>query len=156
MAEVKWIVMHSEEASTARSAARWFADPDSNGSAHLCVDDKECYRTLPDDMIPWGAAGANTNGLHIEQAGFAAWKKWQWLKHRRQLNRSAFKAARWCKRYRIPARFVKADDLRAGRAGITTHAEVSKAFGGDHTDPGRGWPRRRFIRKVRRYLREMK
>jgi hypothetical protein len=37
--------------------------------------------------------------------------------------------------YRIPTRNVAAKQLRAGRPGITTHAECSKAFGGDHSDP---------------------
>lgn len=162
--DIKWIIMHDEEASTARSAAAWFAvtsppPPEGrgpSGSAHLCVDDVECYRTLEDMEIPWGAPGANTNGLHIEQAGFAAWKKWQWIKHKRELNRAADRAARWCVKYNIPPHFLKAADLKAGRRGISTHAEVTKAFGGTHTDPGLFWPRRRFMRKVRRRVAAIK
>jgi len=153
---IKWIVLHDEEAWTARGAAAWFANHASQGSAQLCVDDKECYRTLSDLDIPWGAPGANTNGLHIEQAGFAAWKKWQWLKHRRQLNKVADRVAHWCVRYNIPPRFVDASELRAGKKGVTTHAEVSKAFGGTHTDPGFFYPRRRVMRKIRRRVAEIR
>jgi hypothetical protein len=44
--EIIWIVLHDEEAATARAAAAWFQNPRSGGSAHLCVDDNECYRCL--------------------------------------------------------------------------------------------------------------
>lgn len=153
--------MHDEEAASARSAAAWFANPNMpprgpGGSAHLCIDDVECFRTLEDSQIPWAAPGANTNGLHIEQAGFAAWKKWQWLKHKRELDRAAKRAAHWCVKYNIPPKFRKAGELLAGKKGITTHAECTKAFGGTHTDPGFFWPRRRFMRKVRREVRRIK
>src|SRR4051794_36487021 len=73
---VKWIVLHDEEAPTARSAAEYFKSKDSGGSAHICVDDLNCYRCLANDTIPWGAAsafGANTHGFHIEMAGYARW-----------------------------------------------------------------------------------
>lgn len=158
---IKWIVVHDEEAANARSAAQWFANPNMPprgpaGSAHLAVDDIECYRCLDDSQIPWGAPGANTNGLHIEQAGFAAWKKWQWLKHKRQLDRVAYRVALWCVKYNIPAHFCNADDLVTGRKGITTHAQVSKAFGGTHTDPGLFYPKRRLMRKVRRDIKKIK
>ena len=153
---IKWVILHDEEAATARSAAAWFQNPDSAGSAHLCVDDHECYRTLSDSVIPWAAPGANTNGLHIEMAGFAAWKKWQWLKHKRMLDRSADRVARWCVKYDIPPRFLNPGELAAGRKGISTHANVTKAFGGSHTDPGLFFPRRRFMRKVRRRVAELK
>jgi N-acetylmuramoyl-L-alanine amidase len=162
---LRWVVLHDEEAPTARGAAQWFRSHDSRGSAHLCVDDLECYRSLPDTRIPWGAAstiGANTRGLHIEQAGFARWgvALW-WGKHRRTLDRAAAKTAGYCHRYKIPAVFVDANGLLAGRRGITTHAEVSKAsrrqdpahaWRYTHTDPGPFWPRRRFLKLVRAHL----
>lgn len=159
---IKWIILHDEEAPTARSAAAWFANPRACGnggpcgSAHLAMDDKECYRTLSDSIIPWAAPGANTNGLHIEMAGFAAWKKWQWLKHKRMLDRAADRVARWCVKYDIPPRFLSPSELKAGRKGISTHANVTKAFGGSHTDPGLFFPRRRFMRKVRARVAELK
>lgn len=149
---IKHIVMHSTEGSTARAAASWFQNPLSKGSAHICVDDTTCYRTLEDSDIPWGAKGANYSGFHIEQAGFAKWTTYIWSKtHRKTLNRAAFKAALHCKRYGIPIRFVKADGLKLGVAGITTHVECTIAFGGSHTDPGVGWPRTLFMGLVRSY-----
>lgn len=149
--DVIWIVMHDEEAKTAAAAASWFANPKSAGSAHICTDDNVCYRTLDNDETPWAAPGANTKGFHIEQAGYAAWSAVIWKSHMKALNRAAFKAAYHCHLFNIPPRFLWAADLKAGKKGITTHAECTKAFGGSHTDPGKGWPRRLFLQRVRYY-----
>ena len=152
LSAIEHVVMHSTEGGTARGAAAWFQNPASKGSAHLCVDDVVCYRTLEDNEIPWGAKGANFSGFHIEQAGYASWTSYIWSKtHRKTLNRAAFKAALHCKRYGIPTRFVSASGLKLGVAGITTHAECTKAFGGNHTDPGFGWPKNLFISLVKGY-----
>ena len=58
LSQIKWIVLHSEEAKTAASAAAWFKNVNSAGSAHLCVDDNICYRCLANEDIPWGSASA--------------------------------------------------------------------------------------------------
>lgn len=152
---IRWIVLHDEEAATAESAARWFANPKSGGSAHLCVDDDTCYRCLPNERIANGAPGANTNGLHIEQAGFAKWSLVLWRSHMGTLRRAAYKTALHCHRFDIPPVFVDAAGLREKRHGVTTHRQVSRAFGGDHSDPGPFWPRRLFMRLVRSYYAEL-
>ena len=72
LSDILWIVLHDEESPTAKSAAAYFQTQASGGSAHLCVDDNECYRCLANEDIPWGAPGANTNGFHIEQAGMSS------------------------------------------------------------------------------------
>jgi acetylornithine deacetylase/succinyl-diaminopimelate desuccinylase-like protein len=150
LSQIIWVIIHDEEASTARNAAAWFANPKSEGSAHICVDDKTCFRTLEDDDIPWAAEGANTKGFHIELAGFARWTAAIWGgKHNMTLERAAYKAALHCHKFNIPPVFRKAAGLKAGKRGISTHAECTKAFGGTHTDPGFGFPRRRFMRRVR-------
>jgi N-acetylmuramoyl-L-alanine amidase len=158
--QVYWIVLHDEEAPTARSAAEYFKSQQSGGSAHLCVDDAECYRCLSNAAIPWGATssfGANTHGFHIEQAGYARWSAIVWRKHWRTLDRAAYKTAVHCKVFNIPTQFVTASQL-PGTHGITTHAEVTKAsqrldaahaWWYSHTDPGPLWPRRWFMRRVR-------
>jgi hypothetical protein len=152
---VRWIVMHSTEGATAESAASWFTNPKSQGSAHLCVDDTVCFRTATNETVVWGAPGANEHGFHIEQAGFARWSAVIWRSHRRTLQRAAYKAALHCRYFGIEPVFVTAPGLNVGRKGITTHAECTKAFGGDHTDPGPLWPRRYFMRLVRGYYAEL-
>lgn len=165
--DIKWVVLHDEEAPTAKSAAAYFKTRMAGGSAHLCVDDRECYRCLPNTFIPWGASssfGANTHGFHIEQAGYARWTGGVWRrKHMRTLNRAAYKTALHLHRFKIPAQFVSAAEL-PHKHGVTTHAEVSKAsrrldpahaWQYTHSDPGLGWPRRLFMLRVHVYLAEL-
>lgn len=167
--DIWWVVMHDEEAPTAKSAALYFRSPKSGGSAHLCVDDLECYRCLPNTAIPWGASSApqiraNLHGFHIEQAGYAKWTGGVWRrKHMRALNRAAYKTAVHLHRFTIPPQFVTAAEL-PHKHGVTTHAEITKAskrldpqhaWSYNHTDPGFGWPRRLFMARVRAYLAEL-
>lgn len=166
LSEIKWVILHDEEAPSAESAARYFQSGKSGGSAHLCVDDKACYRCLANDQIPWGASssfGANTHGFHIEQAGYARWLPGQWMLHKNTLERAAYKTAFHCKKFGIPPVFVEAKDLPR-KFGVTTHAEVTKAskrldprhaWQYDHTDPGTFWPRWWFMRRVKAYYAEL-
>ena len=156
--DIRWIILHSTEGTTARGAAAWFANEASQGSAHLCVDEVECYRTLTDNKIPWAAPGANTQGLHLEIAGFAAWSRTAWLtpKNRKKLKRAAFKTAQWCVDHNIPIEFRDANDLKKNLRGITTHYQVSQAFRlSHHWDPGPHFPLRWFLKKVKRYRQEI-
>ena len=155
LSKVTLIVWHDEEAPSARGAAAYFQTKQSGGSAHLCVDDNECYRCLANEDIPWGAPGANEQGFHIEQAGYAKWSAVIWKKHLNTLRRCAYKTALHCKLFGIPTQFLKAADLSAGKHGITTHREVSKAFGGTHTDPGPFYPVPVVMWFVRRYYKQL-
>jgi hypothetical protein len=163
---IRWIVLHSEEASTAESAARYFTTPAAQGSAHLCVDDAICYRCLDNTDVPWGAASAfyaNRDGFHIEQAGFARWGSAAWLLHRGTIRRAAYKTALHCRLFGVPVRWVNADELPR-HDGITTHNAVSTASRRidpgnaakyTHTDPGIFYPRRYFMRLVREYYADL-
>lgn len=153
--QVKWIVLHSTEGGTAKSVAVYFTLPSSGGSAHLVVDDLDCYRCLRNIDIPWGAPGANTNGFHIEQCGFARWSSAEWRAHDMTLRRAAYKAALHADHFGIPLQWLSAAGLRRGLRGVTTHAECSKAFGGDHTDPGAGYPKALVMRYAKEYLAEI-
>lgn len=153
---VRHVVIHSTEGGTAASVAAFFATS-AQASTHLVIDDLECYRCVPDLVIPWGAPGVNRTGLHIEHCGFARWTRADWLRHRPMLERSAAKAALWCWSYRIPRRWVTVAALKAGGAGLLTHADASQAFppNGGHTDPGGGFPRDLYLELVQRYYREL-
>ncbi len=152
---IKWVVLHSTEGGTAESVARFFATS-AQASTHLVVDDKECWRMVPDLVIPWGAPGVNTGGLHIEQCGYARWSRAEWLAHGHTLDRSAAKAAQWCRKYGIPLRWVGPLGLKLGRKGITTHNDASKAFtAGGHTDPGPGFPRDVWMSRAKSYLADL-
>ncbi len=153
--KVIWVVLHSTEGDTAESAARWFTQRASSGSAHLVVDDLECYRCLRNVDVPWAAPGANTQGFHIEQAGHASWTAAEWKRHDLTLRRAAYKTALHAQLFGIPLRWIDAAGLQRGKPGVTTHAACTEAFGGDHTDPGAGYPRALFMRYAKAYLAEL-
>lgn len=154
-------VVHCTQGATARGAASWFANPASKGSAHVAVDGRECYRTLPPSAIPWGAPGVNGNGWHLELAAYAQWSRAEWLSHPVLLQRGAYKLAA-NGRGHFPMRFLTdrelADVLRrkpGRRHGIVSHRQVSRVFGGDHTDPGAHFPWDVFMAHARRFEREL-
>lgn len=148
VSRIRLIVLHSTEGDTAAGAAGWFTNPASGGSTHYVVDDTKCFNTLPDNVIPWGAKGgrANEDGLHIELAGYAKWSRDEWLNnHMQELKNAAAIVRMWSDKYNIPVdSLLSADDLKSqgnNARGITTHANITKAFGIDsHTDPGSGFP----------------
>ena len=164
--EIKWCVIHSAEASddwradtTAEGVANYFALESTEASTQLSVDRDSCVRMLPDLVIPWGATGANTAGLHVEICGRASWTRAEWMTPARapMLDRAAYKVAMWCYHYRIPVRWVGPLGLKLGRKGLTTHADVSKAFpGSGHWDPGPQFPRDFFLQLVGKHLAAIK
>ena len=156
---VRYIVLHSTEGPTAKGAAQYFTEQAAGGSSNLVVDDHECYRVLDDLIIPWGAPPLNTSGFHIEQAGYAAWTRAQWLAHEPTIDRAAFKASLRCHRFTIPPVELNVAQLRADFAkhhptgGVVTHATISHAFAeSTHTDPGAGYPMDVFLHKLAGYL----
>lgn len=153
---IRHVVIHSTEGGTAKSVAAFFATT-AQASTQLVVDDRDCYRCVPDLVIPWGAPGVNRSGLHIEHCGFARWPRAEWLLHRPMLERSAYRAARWCWTFRIPRRWLTLAELRAGRAGFCTHLDASRAFppNAGHHDPGPGFPRDLYLELVGRFYREL-
>lgn len=150
---IRLIVLHSAESTSASGVAGYFARPATQASTQLAVDAKSCYRMIPDLVVPWGAPGANSDGLHIELCGYARWTKDEWLERQALLERAAAKCAAWAWTYRIPRRYLTREQLLDGRSrGFTTHADVNAAFKrGDHWDPGLGFPRVEYMAHVRRF-----
>jgi hypothetical protein len=152
---VLWIVIHSTESleveGGARQIAIYFQNPPRPGSSHLVCDDRQTIQCVHDSDIAAGAVGANTNGIHIEQIGTAAQTAALWADDysKAVIARAADAAAQYCLKYDIPIVFLTAADLQAGKKGITTHAQVSKAFPGTgHTDPGESYPMDDFLSQV--------
>jgi N-acetyl-anhydromuramyl-L-alanine amidase AmpD len=150
------VVMHTmeiaERADAAEICARWFASPASQVSAHYCVDAGTVIQCVPEKDIAWHARGGNAASIGIELAGFASQTRrdWQDEYSRAVLARAEALVADVCRRRRVPVRWLVAEDLRAGRRGITGHVEVSRAYGkSDHWDPGDGFPVEAFLDRVR-------
>jgi hypothetical protein len=154
---IRHVVVHSTEGGTAASVAAYFATT-ARASTQLVVDEVECYRCVPDLVIPWGAPGVNATGLHVELCGFARWTRETWLAHDATLHRSAAKAALWCWTFGIPRRWLTVDELRAGKSGLCRHSDASRAFPtrDPHSDPGPGFPRDVYLDYVRAYHAEIR
>lgn len=156
---IRTLVVHDTEGDTAAGAASWFANSASSGSAHLTGDADHLYRCLRDDDMAWGVADFNAGTLHYEMAGVRAWwslKLWLTPKGRRVFNQCAYRMARWSIKYDIPPRWLEVADLNAGRVdGITSHlnCSLSNKSSSTHSDPGKFFPRRRFMRRVHYYRR---
>lgn len=155
------VVIHSTVspcvAGQARATAAYFRGTDRDASAHYVVDPAEVVQVVYDSVEAYHAP-PNQHSLGVELCDIpSALTAARWLgrNHRAELERAAELVAQLCLAYGVPVRYVTAAQLRAGAHGITTHAEVSAAWRQTtHWDPGR-WPRRRFIRKVRKYAHQL-
>lgn len=155
-ARIDLVVVHSMEAveasSTAENVAAWFAGPNApKASAHFCVDADSTVQCVRDEDTAWHAPGANANGIGVEHAGYARQSAAEWDDpySRAMLARSAELVAGLCERHDIPIVFVDAAGLLRNERGITTHAEVTKAFRlSTHTDPGAHFPMAAYLAAV--------
>lgn len=137
---VRLVVLHSTEGGTARSVAGMFASGESRTSAHYVIDASETIACVREEDQAWGAPGANAAGVHVEICGWARWTSAEWQASG-VLPRVAHLVAGICARHGLPVERVDVAGLKSGARGITTHADVSQAFGQtDHTDPGPGFP----------------
>lgn len=150
------VVVHTMEIAERKDAAeicaRWFASRVSRVSAHYCVDADTIVQSVREKDIAWHARGGNTDSIGVELAGFARQTaaRWEDAYSTALLGRASVLVADICRRRRIPVRWLVADDLAAGRRGITGHGEVSRAYHkSDHWDPGPGFPIERFLGLVR-------
>jgi N-acetyl-anhydromuramyl-L-alanine amidase AmpD len=150
------VVVHTmeiaERPDAAEICARWFKTRVSRVSAHYCVDADSVVQCVREKDIAWHARGGNTNSIGVELAGFASQttRDWNDRYSAAVLERAATVVADVCRRRRIPVRWLVAEDLVAGRRGLTGHSEVSAAFEkSDHWDPGDGFPVEGFVDRVR-------
>jgi N-acetyl-anhydromuramyl-L-alanine amidase AmpD len=155
------IVIHTmetdEKGESAESCAEWFRNPGAKVSAHYCVDADTIVQCVRDEDVAWAAPGANSDGIQIEHAGRAkqTGREWGDAYSTAMLDRSAALVAELCSRHAIPATWLYAADLKAGKRGITTHKAVSDAFRrSTHWDPGAGFPVESFLARVRAKLGE--
>lgn len=162
LSSIRLVVLHDMEdvhyLSAAENTGRWFASRASAGSAHYGTDNDSIERYLPLTVVPWGAPGANTDGVHIEQMGRAAWSAAEW--HKRAagtLDRTAWLLSHLHRHLadhgvRLPIRTLTDAELKNGKAGVTTHRQLTRVLGGTHTDPGTGYPLATVIAKATSHL----
>lgn len=150
------VVLHTmeiaERAGAAEAVARWFQRPETELSAHYCVDADEVVQCVREQDVAWHARGGNERSIGVELAGRAGQGAGDWTDaySRAVLERAAALVAEVCARHKIPVRRVRAAGLRQGRRGVTGHADVGAAFRrSDHWDPGPAFPWPRFLALAR-------
>jgi hypothetical protein len=157
---VLWVVLHAmqnqEKPGRAKAAARWAAGSSApRASWHYGFDAEETWQSVKDKDVAWGASGANRHGLHFEHCGYSEQVADDWSDDfsARMLDRSARLCALKCREHGIPPRFVDAAALRRGEPGITTHAQVEKAWpSSGHWDPGLHFPLSHYVATVARLV----
>lgn len=127
-------------------AAYWHRQGDGLGSHFIIDAEGHIGQGAPSTLTTWAVAGHNSGSIHIELIGFARFTPAGWLRRRRQLLALERLLAYLCDRWQIPAR-------SSTEHGIARHADFHDVPAGMyHSDPGRGFPFRRVLRRVRRRL----
>lgn len=142
------IVLHTIESpcktGMALSAADYCRRRPDKVSAHYFVDPTTIYQGVRESDTAFCAPGANANGIHIEQAGYARFTTGEWSAPDpvAMEKNTAKLLADISSRRNIPLLFQSAADLLGPNpTGVTTHREVAQAFHRtDHTDPGPNYP----------------
>lgn len=145
------IVIHDTESGGAAGSYNWMKSQ-RNGSYHDLVDlNGDIYLMVPEDKQAWAAMNiGNRIGLHICATGYAAWSQQKWLSYNAMLEVMADIIYKWSVKYGIPLVLVSPSEIRAGKKGICTHADISNAFHeSDHTDPGKAFPLVALVMKAR-------
>jgi len=156
----KVIVIHDMEVDAPNTAAEavgnYFEMGSSGGSTQYGIDNNSIQQYLPPTAIPWGAPYVNTQGIHIEQMGKAGWSTEKWkTRAKGTIDRCAWLVAKLSIDFNIPIDHLSVAELRAGKRGVVTHYDCTKAFGGSHTDPGPQYPLKMMLDKAKEYKKSM-
>lgn len=157
--KIDYIVIHTAEIGEflegAEALMNACATQERVASWHYAVDPDSITQSVKDFDIAFHAPGANHNGIGIEFSGRARQtpEEWQDDYSFYLLENAARLCAELSNRHNIPLVFVPRETLKLpGARGITTHNEVSKAFGkSDHWDPGPSFPMAWLIQRAIHY-----
>lgn len=147
----RFIVIHDmeeeETTQTALNVATYFHNGAGGRSvsSHYTADSGSIYQCVPLSASAWtvGNRPGNDEGINWELAGFGSQTREQWLD---AFGKAMFALItpiiqRDAARYNIPLRQLSDDEIRAGAAGVTSHWQLGRIYGGtDHTDPGPNFP----------------
>ncbi len=174
---MRLLVVHTteghENSTSPDGACSWWDNPDAKGNAHVVVGGGRIVRYADDDRVAWGAAGANSRGLHLEICGKAAQtgpsvemslerlENFQWGDPY-SLDALALAArvlAHSCIVHKIEVRRLTDAELldaangRGMVTGICGHVDVNRANGkAGHYDPGKAFPWLQLLLAVRQFV----
>jgi N-acetyl-anhydromuramyl-L-alanine amidase AmpD len=153
----RWIAIHTQEGGrSARDLAAYLANPASEVSYHVVVDDREVLKCVGEQDRPWAAMNANDYAFHVCAAGsYAGWSRGKWLETDARDGKNEdveLTNLAWVvEKYGIPADWIGGRGIPWGRDGICGHADFGD-WGGGHHDPGAGFPVDELIRRTRVWL----
>jgi hypothetical protein len=135
-------VIHTAEgALTYQSLGSYFANPASQVSSHVGIDDtpNEIGEYVHAGNKAWTAAGANPIAIQAETCAFADWTQAQWNQHPQMLENIARWIAEECQRFNIPIVRLTPAQAQGGSCGVCDHGDLG-SWGGGHYDVGDGFP----------------
>jgi len=160
----RWLILHAthgaEGIGKALACAKMFATlpPDTPSrkrrSSHVAIDTTTVVQAVPweSEAYHCGHTG-NQFGEGIELCGSADQTREQWFDaNSLPMLDLAAHVIRWrCQVLQIPIEFRSATELRARIPGVTTHAEITRAFPQDtsHYDPGPHFPIHELLEAAR-------
>jgi len=149
-AAVRLIVIHTAEGSkTYQSLGNYFANPSSQVSSHVGIDDTlgTVGEYVNRSAKAWTSSNANPVAVQAELCAFAAWTSAEWGQHQNMLDNCSQWIAEEAKAFNIPlVRLTPAQAQSNGR-GICEHVDLG-AWGGNHSDCGPAFPIDAVIKKA--------
>lgn len=145
------IVLHSTESdgrglAYGRSIAAYWQRQGLGYGAHFVVSrDGAVINCAPVEDITWHVENRNTGSVGIEQSGYAAMERAEWMRRPSELDATARIIAALAHTWDIPL-VINVDH------GVATHAMESHHYGGTHTDPGNGYPLTHVLGMARAYV----
>jgi N-acetylmuramoyl-L-alanine amidase/Putative peptidoglycan binding domain len=145
--KVRLIVLHTAEgATTYQSLGSYFANPSSQVSSHVGIDDTPgtVGEYVSRSNKAWTAANANPYAIQAELCAFAKWTAADWATHPTMLDNTAQWVAEEAANFGIPLVALTAAQAQGGVAGVCQHVDLGVA-GGNHWDCGSGFPMAQVI-----------
>lgn len=146
----RWVALHSAEGARRRQDLYDFFNRNQNASSHVGIDGGGFDDWIDSVWAAWTLLNGNPISVNAELCAFARWTRAQWLSTgtvdgvvnpRAMVRFAALWAKRECERWGIPKKYIGADGVRRGEAGIIIHWDYSRGTGdGDHWDTGENFP----------------
>lgn len=153
---IRLIVIHctvsGETGTGAEAVARYFARGERKASAHRTADNNSTVISVDDADTAFAAAGANSDGIHLELVGQPDQTRAQWLDtfSTAELFQAGLSVREWSAKYGVPLRWLTVAQVADGKTkGLCTHHDISRAFPAvstGHYDPGAHFPKDEALR----------
>jgi hypothetical protein len=146
-ATVRLIVLHDTEGSlTYQSLGAWFANPASQVSSHVGIDNARAGiigQYVTRDTKAWTAGNANPVGIQAElcapSGAAATWTRADWLARPIMLANTSAWIAEEAAYFKIPIVRLTPSQAQTNGRGVCMHSDLG-AWGGGHHDCGPGFP----------------